>query len=37
MIGKRLDYLPVVEAVIAGKRKPSLRDRLPLRIFDLEA
>jgi len=37
MIGKRLDYLPVVEAVVACKRKPSLRDRLPLHIFDLEA
>ena len=37
MLGKRLDYLPGVEAVIAGKRKPSLRDWLALRIVDLEA
>ena len=36
VIGEPFDYLPVVEAVIAGKRKPSLRDWIPLRIVDLE-
>jgi hypothetical protein len=35
VIGELVDHLPVVEAVIAGKRKPRLPGWIPLRIGGL--